>query len=110
MEKSGSRAIGTVILSDIDYKNGNAEVHIKLIKDCQGKGYGTDIVKAIVKYSFEELRLHCIYSHINEYNVASKAMFEKCGFEKDGIIRDRIFKKGRYHNVFLYSILNKCEV
>lgn len=110
IDKEENRVIGTVILSDIDYKNGTAEIHIKLSTNSQGKGYGTEMIKVILKYVFEELRLHCIYAHINEYNVASQKVFERCGFEKEGVMRDRIFKSGNYHSVFSYSILSTREV
>ena len=110
IDKEENKAIGTVILSDIDYKNGTAEIHIKLGANSHGKGYGTDIMKTVVKYAFQELRLHCIFGKINEYNVASQKMFERSGFNKEGIMRERIFKSGSYHSVLSYSILNTREV
>lgn len=105
VNKEGDRAIGTVILSDIDYKNGTAEIHIKLGNQIRSKGYGAETINLIVDYAFNELRLHCIYAHINSYNEKSQNLFEKCGFVKEGILRDRIFKKGNYHNVYSYSLL-----
>lgn len=100
-------AIGTVILSDIDYKNGTAEIHIKLSKDYSGRGYGTDTLKAVITYAFCELRLHCVYALILEHNRASQRLFEKFGFQKEGILRSRIYKKGGYQNQLVYSILSE---
>ena len=41
--KESETAVGTVILSDINQKNGTAQIHIKMSKDGgRGKGYGTD--------------------------------------------------------------------
>lgn len=100
--------LGTVILTDIDQKNGSAQVHIKLgVVNCRGKGYGTDALNTIVKYAFEEMRLHCIYADVLEYNTASQKLFEKCGFHKDGVLRGRIFKGGNYINVVTYSCLEE---
>lgn len=98
-------AVGTIILSDIDYINGVAHLHIKLSSKVQGKGYGTDSVNAIVDYAFSELRLHCIYAEVLSYNEASRRMFEKCGFSCDGILRSRLYKNGEYRNVHVYSVL-----
>lgn len=106
-DKQNNKTLGTVILSNIDYKNGNAEIHIKLIRDVRGKGFGTDTINTLVKYTFNELRLHCIYAHINAFNLSSRKLFEKCGFKKEGILRSRIFKKGNYHDVFILSILKE---
>lgn len=102
------KAVGTVILSGIDYKNGNAEIHIKLTADeGRGKGYGSDAIKTIVQYAFEELRLHCIYATVLEYNAVSAKMFEKCGFEKEGILKERVYKNGTYIDMISYSIINR---
>lgn len=100
--------LGTVILSDIDRKNGCAQVHIKMgTENCRGKGYGTDALNTIVAYAFNEMRLHCIYADILEYNTASQRLFEKCGFHKDGILRSRVFKSGTFVDVYTYSRLKE---
>jgi len=107
VDKKDNKIIGTVILSNIDYKNGNAEVHIKLLGNARGKGYGTDTVNTLINYAFNELRLNCVYAHVNSYNNPSQKLFEKCGFIKEGILRKRIFKKGKFHDVIPLSILNE---
>lgn len=102
----GGTAIGTIILSDIDMRNGTAELHIKLAEACErGKGYGTDAVTALLAYSFDELRLNCIYCRVKEDNIASQKMFEKCGFTKDGCLRSRGYRNGRYYDFYEYSVL-----
>ena len=99
-------AIGTIILSDIDMRNGIAEIHIKLANSCErGKGYGTDAVSALVTYAFNVLRLNCIYCRIKEDNKASIKLFEKCGFAREGYLRSRVFRNGRYYGFYEYSIL-----
>ena len=105
VHKEEQLSLGTIILTDIDYKNGNAEIHIKLSKQVRSKGYGVESIRLLTCYAFEELRLHCIYAHVNSYNNASIKLFEKCGFSKEGILRDRIFKQGNYHGIYSYSLL-----
>ena len=99
-------AIGTIILSDIDMRNGIAEIHIKLANSCErGKGYGTDAVSALVSYAFNVLRLNCVYCRIKEDNIASIKMFKKCGFAQEGRLRSRVFRNGKYYDFYEYSIL-----
>ena len=99
-------AIGTVILSDIDMRNGNAEIHIKLANSSErGKGYGSDAVAALVAYSFNELRLNCIYCRVREDNIASQKMFEKNGFVREGCLRSRVYRNGKYYDFYEYSII-----
>lgn len=100
------QGVGTVILSDIDQKNGVAQVHIKLGKNCRGMGYGTDALQAVVDYAFRQMRLHCIYAHVLEYNEASQKLFRKCGFQREGRLRARAYKNGAYVDAISYSIVN----
>ncbi len=97
--------LGTVILSGIDRRNGVATVHIKLCENARGQGLGTDSVKAVVKYAFYEQRLNCVNSAVIEYNLASQKMFEKCGFKKDGVLRQRVYKNGKYYDMHSFSVL-----
>ena len=98
--------LGTIILSDVDNKNGVACVHIKMDKEKgRGKGYGTDALKAIIRYTFNEMRLNCICANVLEQNVLSQRLFEKCGFVKEGILRSRVYKNGHFINMISYSIL-----
>lgn len=106
--KENEEGIGTVILSDIDTKNGVAQVHIKMDKQRgRGKGYGSDALNTIVNYAFGEMRLNCIYADVLEYNTVSQKLFEKCGFHRDGVLRSRVFKGGRYINEVSYSRLKE---
>lgn len=101
-------AVGVVMLTDIDYKNGNAEVHIKLsFNQVRGKGFGSDALKTIVHYAFSELRLKCIYARVSEHNSISRHMFKKCGFSEEGVMKCRLYKHGKYIDVISFSKINE---
>lgn len=106
-DKDTNRPLGTLILNEIDQKNGTGHIHIKMAKDddVRGKGYGTDALNTIVKYAFDELRLNCVFGNILSYNTASVKLFEKCGFHRDGVLRARAYKQGEYIDVYSYSRL-----
>lgn len=98
--------IGHVGLYDIDNIAGKGEYGILLADDnSRGKGYGTKCTKTMVEYAFDTLKLHKVTAEVIEENKASEAMFKKCGFSIDGVLRDHIFKNNRYYNVFSMSIL-----
>ncbi len=107
VETETDNPVGTIIISDIDQKNGVAQVHIKLLSKFRGKGFGSDALNAIVKFVFFELRMNCIYAEILAYNASSVRLFEKCGFSREGVLRERIYKNGCYCDVYIYSILNR---
>lgn len=100
-------AIGVVMLTDIDWKNRIAQSHWKITSrnNLRGKGYGTKAIRALIKYGLEELNMHCIYCKIIEYNIVSQRVAEKNGFKKEGILRERVYKNGKYHNVIVWSLL-----
>ena len=100
--------LGTIILSDIDYKNGVAQVHIKMSKNGgRGKGYGSDALRTLTVYIFNELRLNCLYAEVLDYNTVSQKLFAKCGFKKEAVLRSRIYKNGKYNDVTVWSILKE---
>lgn len=101
-----TEAIGLATITSLDYKNSTANLNIKLQNgDYKGKGIGTKTIQLLVEFCFEELNLNCLTANILDYNLPSQKLFEKCGFIKEAILRSRVYKKGKYHNVLVYSLL-----
>ncbi len=99
--------IGHVGLYDIDSVSGKTEYGILLADDeSRGKGYGTKCTMTLLDYAFNTLKLHKVTAEVLAENKASEAMFKKCGFLIDGILRDDVFKNDRYYNVLAMSILS----
>lgn len=105
--------IGTIGLVDIDWRNRNAVIYGKtLSRDLNNriKGDYDDALSGIIKYAFDELNLNCIYGPAMEYNYLSRKCLEKHGFQREGILRQRVFKRGRYYNQIMYSLLKEDYV
>lgn len=109
MIEADGKTVGMVMLTDLDYKNGTAQIHIKLCPDYRGQGYGTDAVRTVTDFAFRELRLHCLYAQISQHNTASQKLFEKCGYQQEGVLRDRLFKRGAYVSVLVFSAVSKID-
>lgn len=106
--EAGGKPIGLATLTSIDWKNRKASHGIKLFgDDIKGKGYGTDTVRTIMKYAFEELQLNRLYGSILEYNTASRKLYEKCGWTEEGVERKSIFKNNQYHDEIVLGILKE---
>lgn len=99
------KTVGVAIISSIDMKNRTANMNIKILKSARGKGIATRCVVLMINYCFDELNLHCLTANVIERNVDSKRIWEKLGFHQDGILRDRVYKNGKYHNALAYSLL-----
>ncbi len=105
IKESGKR-IGTIGLNNLDFLNQKAEYGILIGEDeAKGKGYGEEASIALLKYAFEELNLHRIYLRVFTVNSAAIRLYEKLGFEKEGILRQDAFKNGRYQDVLMMAIM-----
>mgnify|MGYP004666392849 CR=1 FL=1 len=97
--------VGVASISSIDMKNSSANMNIKLQKGARGKGVATHAITLIIHYCFEELNLHCLTANVIERNIDSRKLWERFGFKQDGIMRERVYKNGKYHNIIAYSLL-----
>ena len=101
-------AIGSIVYRYLDDRHRRAEVIIQLgEKDYWGKGYGTDAMMAFLGYLFRELNLNRVHLHTQDYNPRAIRCYEKCGFVKEGRLRQWYFVKGRYHDCYIMSILRE---
>jgi len=75
--------------------------------DYWGQGLGSEALKLILRYGFDERGLNRIYAHINADNAASLRLHEKCGYQREGVLRQAIFKNGRFKDVVVMSILKE---
>ena len=102
-----SHVIGLASISSLDMKNRVANLNIKLLKEFQGRGLATRVIELLIRYCFEELNLHCLTANVIERNINSIKLWRKKGFHEDGVLRDRVYKNGRYHNVIAFSMLKE---
>ncbi len=101
-------AIGMANLININFKDGNAEHGLLLDKDYRGKGYGYSVVMAMLDYAFNELRLHRLETTIIANNNPSLNLFiKKCGWKKEGVLRQWYFRKGQYIDKICLGILRE---
>ncbi len=99
--------IGMANLLNINFKDGNAELGLLLDPKYQGKGFGKDVVKTLMKYSFEELRLNRLETSIIANNTSSLNLFlNKCNWRQEGILRNWYFRKNEFIDKIMLGILS----
>lgn len=64
-----------------------ATVAIRLSKKEHNKGYGTEALNAITDFCFKNTELKRLFAEIDVRNEASWKLFEKCGYTREGMIR-----------------------
>ena len=80
--------IGNVMYYDLNMRNAETELGIMIgNKEYWGKGYGTDIVKTLLKHLFEDLKLERVYRHTLAWNYRAQSSFSKSGFREIRAVR-----------------------
>ncbi len=80
--------IGNVMYYNVDYQRREAEIGITIgVREFWGRGYGTDIMRAFLRYLFEHTVLDRIYLKTLDWNVRAQRCFEKAGFVRHGTAR-----------------------
>jgi ribosomal-protein-alanine N-acetyltransferase len=88
------KPIGNIRLFNIHPVHKRAEISLLFYDKSEwGKGYGTESVKAVVKYAFETLQLHRVIADYYSVNIASSKIFKKAGFNIEGVFKDHFFTK-----------------
>jgi RimJ/RimL family protein N-acetyltransferase len=100
------RLIGNVGLFDLDLVNGNAGLGIMIGEPAdRGRGHGTDMLEAIVDFGFASLRLERIWLDVYDFNPGARRVYERVGFEHEGVLRHAIFREGRFRDVHRMAVL-----
>lgn len=100
--------IGFVELGEINWTNGDSWVGIGLgERNYWGNGYGTDAMRVILRYAFQELNLHRVSLGVFEYNERARRSYEKAGFSIEGRVRGEVLRQGRRWDTFIMGILRE---
>jgi RimJ/RimL family protein N-acetyltransferase len=98
--------IGITGLHQIDGKDRHAVFGIFIGEVSEwGKGYGTEATRLMVEYAFDTLNLHRVWLHVLEHHAAAIRLYRKVGFQQEGVLREALFREGRYHNLITMAIL-----
>ena len=65
-----------------------------------------DTIHTILKYGFGELNLHRIWAEIFSTAQENITLFNKIGFVREGILRQKLWRDGKWWNSHIYSILS----
>ncbi|MBD1936822.1 GNAT family protein [Microcoleus sp. FACHB-68] len=99
--------VGHIELDRIDLQNRSGTVSRVLVGEAslRGQGIGTQMVKKLLQFGFEELKLHRISIGVFDFNIAGVSCYEKVGFVKEGYFRDAYKAGDKYWSYYVMSIL-----
>lgn len=106
----GGEPIGVTGLWDIDWHSGTAMSAIKIggRRAQRGQGYGTEAIRQMMEFAFNDVGLRRLYAEVLAFNGASLALYrDKCGWTQEGVARQHVWKDGRYWDVVHLGILRE---
>ena len=98
--------IGVLDLNGIEWQHRTGWLSISIgDRSKWGRGYGSEAMQLILAYAFQELNLHRIQLSVFEYNERAIALYEKLGFQREGVWREWGERDGRRFDIHLYGLL-----
>ncbi|HEV2887051.1 MAG TPA: GNAT family protein [Jatrophihabitans sp.] len=107
LRRSDSAFLGEAVLNDLDADNASVNYRIWLAgADVYGKGYGTEATRLVLDYALDTLGLHRVSLGVLDFNPRARRVYEKCGFQLEGRLREALRWKGRWHDELVMSVLS----
>ena len=105
IEALDGELVGVCGLEGISERSRSATLGIWIGKPFWGRGYGTDAVRTLCRFSFREMNLQRVELHVFEQNLRGRRSYEKVGFKEEGRLRRGHFVGGQYVDVIVMGLL-----
>jgi diamine N-acetyltransferase len=105
--KETGTVVGTIDLYDFEPHHRRAGVGILIDDAHQRKGYAKKALKLLIHYAFYFINIHQLYAFIPVTNTPSLLLFEQCGFETMGTLKDWLSTTNGYVDVKIAGRFNK---
>jgi RimJ/RimL family protein N-acetyltransferase len=104
---SCSSMVGYIELNRLDRENRSAVLSRVLVgpNELRGQGIGLEMVRRVLRIGFEEYHLHRIELAVYCQNSGAVRCYEKAGFRKEGVSRDRTLLGSTYLSEYRMAIL-----
>lgn len=74
------KPVGMIDVFEYNAKSNSAGIGIFIIESAQKKGFGSDALRTMVNYLFQQEHIHFIWANVQPENTASMKLFSKAGF------------------------------
>lgn len=102
--------IGIGILRNVDPVHRGCELHITIgERRCWDRGYGAEAIAAMRDYAFGVAGCHKVISTPFAKNPRMIRCLEKCGFEREGVLRDALLQGDTFIDVVIMGVINPTE-
>lgn len=105
-DAGGWRLIGNCGAFNLEWIYRSAELGIMIgDKSVWDQGLGTRVMVLLLRHCFETLNLNRVGLQVYASNTRARRSYVKAGFVEEGCMRQALFKGGRYHDLYIMSVL-----
>ncbi len=102
------RMIGTAWLHSVDAQHRRARYAIGILApEHRGQGFGREATHLVLGYAFGTLGLHRVELRVLEFNTRAIAMYERCGFVREGVEREGVRIGESWHSDVRMAVLEQ---
>lgn len=95
---------GYAILRGLKETSGSIELK-RVVVAVPERGLGKQILKEVMRIVFRELGAHRLFLDVFEDNARARHVYERLGFQYEGVMREAAERHGQWCNLRLMSIL-----
>jgi RimJ/RimL family protein N-acetyltransferase len=106
VDRASGECAGEVVLNQYDEGNHSCNFRTFLGPAGQDQGLGTEALRLIVGYGFEQIGLHRISLEVYAFNPRARHVYEKTGFVAEGVLRESLYYGGEWVDATVMSILD----
>jgi [ribosomal protein S5]-alanine N-acetyltransferase len=104
-DRASGGYLGSACLWNWDKACFHAEVGYDLTPSRWGQGLVPEALAPMIRFGFEEMKLHRIEGRVHPENLGSIRVLEKLGFQKEGHLRENHFNGERFEDTAMYGLL-----
>lgn len=106
--KGEKEVIGMIGLKNADRDDKfSAEIGFWLGKKYWRQRIGSEAIRLMLDFAFNDINLHKVSAEVMESNEISLRLLEKIGFKKEGLLRESEKRAGKWMNVYYLGLLKK---
>ena len=102
--------IGNASIHDIDWVSRTGWFGLFIGEPAAwNRGFGTDAIRTLVRFAFEEMNLRKLRIHVFDYNEKAKHVLLAQRFIEEGKLRRDFYREGVFHDIVILSTFRDGE-
>lgn len=110
LHKETGAKLGMMMFSDFNPRNYSAVIGFYFPEEHRYKDYGNVLLTLFMQTVFHpDYRpyFHKLWAETGAFNTASIKLLERCGFHRDGTVREHYWLDGEIYDQYIYTLLRK---